>query len=49
VTSYRRPKDGARPGGRWQSVVLWSEGDHVFGIQGPGNGAEVLEMAQSVH
>jgi hypothetical protein len=49
VTSYRRPKDGARPGGRWQSVVLWSEGDHVFGIEGPGNGVEILEMAQSVH
>jgi hypothetical protein len=49
VTSYRRPKDGAPRGGRWQSVVLWSEGDHVFGIEGPGNGVEILEMAQSVH
>ncbi|HKC11420.1 MAG TPA: hypothetical protein VKI41_05120 [Vicinamibacteria bacterium] len=49
VTSYRRPKDGAPRGGRWQSVVLWSEGGHVFGIEGPGNGVEILEMAQSVH
>jgi hypothetical protein len=49
VTSYRRPKDGARRGGRWQSVVLWSEGNHVFAIEGPGNGVEILEMAQSVH
>jgi hypothetical protein len=46
VTSYRRPKEGAR--GRWQSVVLWSEGDRLFGIEGPGNGVELLEMAQSV-
>jgi hypothetical protein len=47
VTSYRRPPGGGR--GRWQSVVLWSEGDRVFGIEGPGNGVEILEMAQSVH
>ncbi|HXB54225.1 MAG TPA: hypothetical protein VN461_05540 [Vicinamibacteria bacterium] len=49
VTSYRRPKDGTRPGGRSQSVVLWSEGDRVFAVEGPGNGMEILEMAQSVH
>ena len=48
VTSYRRPQPGSSAAGGWRSVVLWSEGDRVFGIEGRGNGVEILAMAQSV-
>jgi hypothetical protein len=48
VTSYNRPKPGSSTAGGWRSVVLWSEGDQVFGIEGRGNGVEILAMAQSV-
>jgi hypothetical protein len=40
--------DGTTRRGGWRSVLLWSEGDLCFGLQGPGDGAEVLEMAQSI-
>jgi hypothetical protein len=46
VTSHVRPKDGN--GGRWRSVLLWSAGGIVFALEGPGNGIEILQMAQSV-
>ena len=48
VTSYRRPQPGSSTAGGWRSVVLWSEGDQVYGIEGRGNGVEILAMAQSV-
>jgi hypothetical protein len=35
-------------GGRWRSVLLWAEGDEVLALSGPGQGLEVLEMAQGV-
>ncbi len=48
VTSYHRPQPGSAGAAGWRSVVLWSEGDRVFGIEGRGNGVEILAMAQSV-
>jgi hypothetical protein len=45
VTSHQRPKGG---GGRWRSVLMWSAGGLVFALEGPGNGIEILEMAQSL-
>jgi len=47
VTNHVRPRpSGGR--GRWRSVLLWSAGGLVFALEGPGNGIEILEMAQSV-
>ena len=52
VTSRHSPKasaDAAPHGGsRWHSVLLWAEGNEVFAVHGPGQGVEVLEMAQSI-
>jgi hypothetical protein len=51
ISSYRAPKtapDGTLRRGAWRSVLMWSEGDSCFGLQGPGEGVEVLEMAQSI-
>jgi hypothetical protein len=48
VTSRQRPKAATRGGSRWRSVLLWSAGGLVFGIDGPGNGIEILLMAQSM-
>ena len=38
----------AKGSSRWHSVLLWAEGNVVFAAQGPGQGVEVLELAQSV-
>jgi hypothetical protein len=52
VTSTHPPRPGAegeiRSGSRWHSVLLWAEGNEVFALHGPGQGVEVLEMAQSI-
>jgi hypothetical protein len=40
--------DGTTRRAGWRSVLLWSEGELCFGLQGPGEGVEVLEMAQSI-
>jgi len=48
VTSHRPPQPGSGGHGGWRSVVLGSEGDIVYGIEGRGNGVEILAMAQSV-
>jgi hypothetical protein len=34
--------------GRYHSVLLWAEGDRGFALHGPGQGVEILEMAQSI-
>jgi hypothetical protein len=50
VTSYVKPKpgpDGSRERGHMQSVLLWSAGEKVFAVTGPGDGVLVLEMALS--
>ncbi len=31
-----------------QSVLLWSKGDRVFALQGPGTGVELVEMANTI-
>jgi ABC-type amino acid transport substrate-binding protein len=43
----RMPDRTTRRAG-WRSMLLWSEGDLCFALQGPGEGVEVLEMAQSI-
>lgn len=51
VTSRHTAKtdDGGPHGGsRWHSVLLWADGNEVFAVHGPGQGVEVLEMAQSI-
>jgi len=50
VTAVQAPKsaDAAPRPGRWRSVLLWADGGRVFALDGPGQGIEVLEMAQSV-
>jgi hypothetical protein len=52
VTSNHPPRSAAegetRSGSRWYSVLLWAEGNEVFALHGPGQGVEVLEMAQSI-
>jgi hypothetical protein len=52
VTSNHPPRSAAegetRSGSRWHSVLLWAEGNEVFALHGPGQGVEVLEMAQSI-
>ena len=51
VTSIHKPKpgpDGVAGRSRRQSVLLWSAGNTVFALSGPGDGVLVLEMAQSV-
>jgi hypothetical protein len=52
VTSRHTPRSTAagevRSGSRWHSVLLWAEGNEVFALHGPGQGIEVLEMAQSI-
>jgi hypothetical protein len=42
----RNADGGARPG-RWESVLLWTDGDRVYAAAGPGQGMEVLQLAQS--
>jgi hypothetical protein len=34
--------------GRWRSILLWTEGEQGFALHGPGQGVEILEMAQSL-
>jgi hypothetical protein len=52
VTSHQPSKaateGGGHGGSRWHSVLLWAEGNEVFAVHGPGQGVEVLEMAQSI-
>jgi hypothetical protein len=52
VTSHQPSKaaadGGVHGGSRWHSVLLWAEGNEVFAVHGPGQGVEVLEMAQSI-
>lgn len=51
VSFYREAKarpDGTTRRGGWHSVLMWSEGEVCLGLQGPGEGLEVLEMAQSI-
>jgi hypothetical protein len=49
VRPPRSPQgEGLRPGSRWHSVLLWSSGDRVFALQGPGRGVELLEMANAI-
>lgn len=48
-----RPEPRTMPDGTtrrtgWRSVLMWSEGDLCFGLQGPGEGVELVEMAQSI-
>jgi hypothetical protein len=49
VTSIQKlaenPASRAR---RRRSILLWSEGPMVFGVEGPGTGADLIEMAQSL-
>jgi hypothetical protein len=40
--------DGQRPTPRWHSVLLWSKGERLFALQGPGSGMELLEMANEI-
>ena len=40
--------DGTTRREAWRSVLFWSDGERCFALQGPGEGVEVLEMAQSV-
>jgi hypothetical protein len=44
----RADADGARRRGPWRAVVLWADEDRVYAATGPGQGLEVLEMAESV-
>jgi len=44
----RTMPDGTTRRAGWRSVLMWSEGDLCFGLQGPGDGLELLEMAQSI-
>jgi len=51
VTSMQQPKasaDGTPRSGRWRSVLLWADGGEIFALDGPGQGIEILEMAQSI-
>lgn len=52
LVSARRPSrsasDSRRSHGRWHSVLLWSRGEKVYALQGPGRGIELLEMADSI-
>jgi len=51
VTSMQPPKpsaDGTPRSGRWRSVLLWADGGEIFALDGPGQGIEILEMAQSI-
>jgi hypothetical protein len=49
VRPPRSPQgEGLRPGSRWHSVLLWSSGDRIFALQGPGRGVELLEMANAI-
>jgi hypothetical protein len=44
----RRSTDAAPRRARHHSVVVWAAEDEVFAVQGPGDGVDVLAMAQSV-
>jgi hypothetical protein len=51
VTTIQKtqPEAKGRSGrSRRRSALLWSAGDKVFAVAGPGDGVLVLEMAQSV-
>jgi hypothetical protein len=52
LVSGRRPKgtdpDGTSRPGRWHSVLLWADDDLVYAASGPGQGFEILEMAESI-
>jgi hypothetical protein len=40
--------DGRAVRGGWFSLLLWSEQDTLFALQGPGDGLRLLEMAESL-
>jgi hypothetical protein len=40
--------DGSRRRGPWRTVILWADEDRVYAATGPGQGLEVLGMAESV-
>jgi hypothetical protein len=40
--------DAAGPVPRWHSVLLWSKGERIFALQGPGSGMELLEVANEI-
>ena len=40
--------DGARRRAVWRSVLMWSEGGNVYALHGPGNGWQLVEMAQTL-
>jgi len=48
-----RPEPKSMPDGTtrrrgWRSVLFWAEGGLCFALHGPGEGMEILEMAQSI-
>jgi hypothetical protein len=40
--------DGSRRRAGWRSVLMWSEGGNVYALHGPGNGWQLVEMAQTL-
>jgi hypothetical protein len=48
LVTVRPPQREGGPRAGWQSVLLWSKGDRVFALHGPGRGVELLEMADSI-
>jgi hypothetical protein len=48
VTSVNKPVDPNSRARRRRSILLWSEGTRIFGVEGPGMGSDLVEMAQSL-
>jgi hypothetical protein len=44
----RADAEGRRRRGPWRAVLLWADEDRVYAATGPGQGLELLEMAQSI-
>ena len=40
--------DGTRKRGPWRAVLFWADEDRIYAATGPGQGMEILEMAESV-
>ena len=40
--------DGSRRRATRRSVLMWSEGGNVYALHGPGNGWQLVEMAQTL-
>ncbi len=47
ITFLDRKEEG-RSRGQWRSLLLWSAGERVFGLEARGQGIEVLKMAESM-